>query len=68
MCNMSCAQKLVDHFGGKDEVCAALEINPETLRLWLRDGIPLARALYVERETDGGVTADEILREAREAA
>lgn len=65
---MSCAEKIVQHYGGKDEACKALQINPETLRLWLRDGIPLGKAIYVEQKTGRAVRAEEILKEARAAA
>lgn len=62
------AQRLVAHFNGKKETAEALQIHEETLRLWLRDGIPLARALDVERRCEGIVSADEILQAARTAA
>lgn len=65
---MSCAETLVKHFGDKDETCRALDINPETLRLWLRDGIPLGKALYVEQKSEGAVRAEEVVSEARAAA
>lgn len=65
---MKTAEKLIEHFGSKDAAIAALEINPETLRLWLRDGIPLARALFVEQKTSGAIKAEEILSEARKVA
>ena len=59
------ARKLVHHFGGKRLTADALAIHEETLRLWLRDGIPLARAIEIERRTAGVVRAEDILREAR---
>lgn len=65
---MKTTDRLVEHFGGKAEACAALGINPETLRLWLRDGIPLARALFVEEKTGGTIKAESVLKEARQAA
>jgi hypothetical protein len=65
---MKTAEKVVQHFGSKEAAITALEINPETLRLWLRDGIPLARALFVEEKTGGAVPAESILSEARESA
>lgn len=68
MANMKTADKLVEHFGGAKETIEALDINRETLRLWLRDGIPLTRALHIEEVTRNAITADEILKEAREAA
>lgn len=72
---MKTAERLVKHFGGDEKpsiarrrAAKALKMNPETLRLWLRDGIPLERALYVEEKTGGRITADEILQEARQSA
>jgi hypothetical protein len=62
---MSCAQQLVDHFNGRRETADALDVSTETIRLWLRDGIPLEKALFVETHTRGAVRAEDILREAR---
>ena len=61
-------KRLVDHYGGKQEAAKALEVNPETIRLWLRDGIPLAKAIEVERDSRGVVTAEEILRDKKRPA
>lgn len=62
------ARKLIEHFGGRAETEEALDVSRETLRLWLRDGIPLERAVDIERDTDGAVTGEQILKEARQAA
>ena len=62
------AQKLVKHFRSKKLAAEALNIHRETFRLWLRDGIPLAKALDVERNSGGAVKAEEVLRDARQAA
>ena len=40
-------------------------VTGETIRLWLNRGIPLERAIDVERKSHGAVSADEILMEAR---
>jgi DNA-binding transcriptional regulator YdaS (Cro superfamily) len=66
---MKATEKLLDHYNGdKKRAAKSLGVNPETLRLWLRDGIPLERALFIEEKTDRAVTAEEVLREARQAA
>ena len=65
---MRAADKLVDHFKGKREAADALGIHEETLRLWLRDGIPLAKAIEVEQKSKRVVTAEQILRAARQTA
>lgn len=62
------AKKLVEHYGSRQEAAEALEVTRETIRLWLRDGIPLERAIEIERTSKGLVTAEEILREAKRAA
>lgn len=66
--NINTAQKLVNHFGGKSETCVALSVSGETVRLWLRDGLPLHRAIEFEQKSRGAVTAEEILKEAKIAA
>lgn len=65
---MKVAEKLVRHYKGRGRTAEALGVTRETIRLWLLKGIPLERSLYVEEKTDGLITADEILREARRAA
>lgn len=66
------AKRLVKHFAGslsdapaRRKTAEALQVHQETIRLWLHNGIPLERALWVEQKTGGAITADEILREAR---
>jgi hypothetical protein len=63
---MNVAQQLVEHFGGVDQTAQTLNINRETLRLWLRDGIPPKRWLEIEKRTSGAITADQLLEEARQ--
>lgn len=65
---MKAAEKLVKHYGDKRTTALALDVHEETLRLWLRDGIPLAKAIEVERRSSGIVTAEQILREAKRVA
>lgn len=66
---MSPQQRLYAYYGGSRKTAAAsLKVTPETIRLWLLKGIPLHRAYYVEKKTDGFVTADEILKHNRKAA
>ena len=64
----STAQKLVNHFGGKGQTAEAMNVSGETVRLWLRDGLPLHRAIDFEQRSGGAVTAEEILKETKEAA
>jgi hypothetical protein len=65
---MKAAEKLIAHFGDKRAVATALDVHEETVRLWLRDGIPLGKAIEVETRSKGVVTAEEILEEAKAAA
>lgn len=62
----SLAERLISHYGGRQKAADALGVSGETIRLWKRDGIPLQSALEVEQKCGGIVTADEILRLARE--
>jgi hypothetical protein len=66
---MSPQQRLYAYYGGSRRTAAeGLKVTTETIRLWLKKGIPLERALYVEKKTHGFVTAEEILRHAKKAA
>lgn len=69
MAGMKVLDRLIQHFGGKLETCIALDnIHPETLRLWEKNGIPLSKALWLEEKTGGAIKAEQVLKEAREAA
>lgn len=66
---MTPQQRLYAYYGGsKKEAAAALKVTTETIRLWLLNGIPLDRAIYIEKKTQGFVTAEEILRHAKKLA
>lgn len=66
---MSPQQRLYAYYGGNRKTAAdALGVNTETIRLWLRDGIPLKNAHKVEKKTQGFVTAEEILKYWKKAA
>ena len=64
---MLATKKLIKHYGGKREVAQALHIHEETFRLWVRDGIPLGKAIDVEQKSEGTVTAEQILVEAKKS-
>jgi hypothetical protein len=45
------AERLVELLGGRPAVAAAFDVSSETVRLWLKHGIPEDRALDVEQRT-----------------
>lgn len=65
---MEMTNRLAGVLGGKDEAIRILGINPETWRLWMRDGIPASRWLFVEKKTGGAIRAEEFIAEARQTA
>lgn len=66
---MSPQQRLYAYYGGSRRAAAqGLKVSRETIRLWLLRGIPLERAIFVEKKTQGFVTAEEILRHAKKVA
>jgi hypothetical protein len=66
---MSPQQRLYAYYGGnKKTAAAALDVTTETIRLWLKKGIPLDRSIWIEKKTQGFVTAEEILRHAKKKA
>lgn len=62
------ARRLVDHFGGRPSAARHMRRSTETIRLWLESGIPLSQAIEVEEKSGGIVTAEEVLRDARQTA
>lgn len=66
---MSPQQRLYAYYGGSRKTAAhGMGVTTETIRLWLKNGIPLDRAIEVERKTRGFVTAEEILKYAKKGA
>ncbi|HTD91154.1 MAG TPA: Cro/CI family transcriptional regulator [Burkholderiales bacterium] len=65
---MKTTDKLVEHFGNKEATIKCLGINRETWRLWVRDGVPLGKALFVEQMTAGKVAAEDVIADARQTA
>jgi hypothetical protein len=60
---MSPQQRLYAYYGGSKKTAAtSIGVSEETIRLWLRDGIPLDRSIEIEKKTEGFVTAEEILK------
>jgi DNA-binding transcriptional regulator YdaS (Cro superfamily) len=59
--------RLIAHFGGRQPAADGLDLTTESLRLWRKKGIPLSRALDIEKATDGAITAEEVIKEGREA-
>jgi hypothetical protein len=58
-------QKVVDHFGGTHETCAALGVTKGAVSQWRTDGIPPMRQYQIEALTMGKFRAD---REPSKAA
>lgn len=48
----------VSHFGTQQKLADALHIKQGAISSWNRERIPLARALQVEKITDGKLKAD----------
>lgn len=59
------AKRLIDHFGGRSQAARAMGRSTETIRLWLKNGIPVAQAIEVEQKSEGLVTAEAILEDAK---
>lgn len=64
------AQKLVQRFNGsRSAVAEHFKVSTETVRLWLKNGIPPERALEAEEGTRGtefAITAIEVLLYAKQ--
>jgi transposase len=63
---MNTAQRLVTHYGSRRLAAEVLGVSVETIRLWLKNGIPPGSALDVEHRTNRLVTAEEVIDEERQ--
>ena len=53
--------EIIDHFGGKARLAEALGVERSAVSLWLRYGLPPARAIEIERLTDSKFRASDIV-------
>jgi DNA-binding transcriptional regulator YdaS (Cro superfamily) len=53
----------VDYFGSQGKMAKALGIEPMTVSMWKKRGLPAYRAVEIERMTLGKVTRAELLPE-----
>src|SRR5262252_5823889 len=62
---MNCAARLVEIFGSQAEVARAFRLDRAVVNNWVKCGyVPARWAAEVERVTNGGITAVEVLGEA----
>src|SRR5204862_2289915 len=62
---MTCATRLVEIFGSQAEVARALRLDRAVVSNWVKSGyVPARWATEVERVTNGGIHAVEVLNEA----
>src|SRR5213592_2694390 len=62
---MTCATRLVEIFGSQAEVARAFGLDRAVVNNWVKSGyVPARWATEVERVTDGGIHAVEVLNEA----
>ncbi|HYL17918.1 MAG TPA: aminotransferase class V-fold PLP-dependent enzyme [Burkholderiales bacterium] len=62
---MNCAERLVSLFGSQAEVARRLRVDRALVSNWVKTGyVPSRWAMEVERLTEGGITAVEVLNEA----
>src|SRR5437773_12483431 len=62
---MTCATRLVEIFGSQAEVARAFGLDRAVVNNWVKSGyVPARWATEVERVTNGGIHAVEVLNEA----
>src|SRR5438093_2439517 len=62
---MTCATRLVEIFGSQAEVARAFRLDRAVVNNWVKSGyVPARWATEVERITNGGIAAVEVLNEA----
>src|SRR5260370_25904731 len=62
---MNCAPRLVEIFGSQAEVARAFRLDRAVVSNWVKSGyVPARWATEVERVTNGGIQAVEVLNEA----
>ena len=55
-------EKLHDYYKTHDAIAAAFKVSRQNITLWKRNGIPVHRALEIEKKTRGKITAMDVLR------
>lgn len=54
--------KLHDYYKTHEAISKAFDMSRQAVTLWKRNGIPVNRALEVEKKTRGAITAMDVLR------
>ena len=60
------ANRLRQRFGSNADIAKLFSVTRESVRLWMKNGIPADRALEVEEVTHGDIPANDILKFARD--
>jgi len=54
-------EKIIEHFGNKVGLANALNVDKSAVSQWLKDGLPAARAIEIEKLTEGKFKALDIV-------
>lgn len=54
--------KLHDYYKTHDAIALAFKVTRQNITAWKKNGIPVNRALEVEKKTRGTITAMDVLR------
>ena len=54
-------ETIIEYFGGKSAMAKALGVEPAAVSWWLQNGLPAARAIQIERISEGAMLALDIV-------
>lgn len=57
---MNAIERIISHFGSKAALARALEVKPQNITRWSKQGVPAAAAIQIEKITKGKFKAIDI--------
>lgn len=61
-------ETVTDFFGGRVALAKALGVTPQAVHKWCKTDIPPARAIQIEKLTEGKILAVELVKQQTTAA
>lgn len=59
---------VINFFGGRVALAKALKVTPQAVHKWMKTEIPPARAIQIEKLTNGEIQAVDLVKQQSEAA
>jgi len=53
-------KKFIEYFGNKADIARAFDVTPQAVNAWFVRGVPVKRAIQIERMTQGKVKREDL--------